>query len=238
MFGLILDLKCNEISCGEIIIMLSPVLGTVQEFVDYAIWIVGFLIVYYCIKFIFVAGPPGKNKKERKAEEEELKAGVTGFLDKRKASKEKKEKAKKDAETAEEEARKKKKGKQERKEKLNPIRGMITKCIRQAEDAGLYLDQSKIKKAMPLIKKLKKNLFHARRTLQDRRDEMGEQRDALNKLAANVQQMLGSIKEKVIDPLKKTTPDPQDIRNASTKLGEYRKTSATVFNELTELIKG
>ncbi len=113
--------------CSKMVMEWSPVMGTVQEFIDYSLLIVGIMIIYYLIKF-FALG--GKTKEEKEREAEAFRTWVKEKWDTgKKAKREWEEKKKKEKERAEAEARKRteeaKKEREEerkRKEKENQAR--------------------------------------------------------------------------------------------------------------------
>mgnify|MGYP002821054952 CR=1 FL=1 len=217
--------------------MLSPVLGTVQEFIGYAIWIVGLLIVYYIGKFIFVAGPPGKTKKEKKAEEKRLKKESSDFWTKRKESKEKKEKEEKEQLKKDKAKKKEKTQKKKRKRKLKPIMGFMTRCIEESEEAKQELNRGKIKRPRQLVKEIKKNLTHALTKLRKQRTKMKDIRDDLNRLAADVEAVRNEIDAEVIDKLK-GNGWAANVGDVITKLSEYAVRCDTSFKKINQLIKG
>lgn len=82
--------------CSKMVMEWSPVLGTVQEFIDYSLFIAGILAIYYFIKFWTIGG---KSKEDTEKDSEAFRKWVKDKWDANKAAKKtREEKEKKEKE--------------------------------------------------------------------------------------------------------------------------------------------
>lgn len=165
----------------------SPVLGSIQEFIDYALFIVGVLIIYYLIRFL-TFGKEEKDKEWAKGGEALRGAIKEKWEASKKARKEREEKDKEDAEKRIREAEEKKikdakeKAKKEKKEKeivgadiehkasakakaekrvKDKIVGYLMSVITLIDDSIKHLDKDEIKEANATFTKAKRRLSSA-----------------------------------------------------------------------------
>jgi|APSaa5957512622_1039677.scaffolds.fasta_scaffold38448_2 hypothetical protein len=156
------------------------VAGTIAEFIDYAMIVVTFMVVWYIIKFFLVAPPTKEDRKkqeeERVAKGKETREWIADKL-KTKAEKEKERK----------EALKKKHEQHEREEHLKHPRAHLIEAIEEGEDLFKILSKKyspeNVAKAEESHKHLVKHLKNVNKYLRRiRRHEKGEIRDFFNQL--------------------------------------------------------
>ncbi len=78
-------------------VLSDAVRGTVDGFLDIALWIVGVMILYYLIKLLFVPPPTEADKKKREEEEKARREEFKKWWKKKKEEREAKKKEKKEA---------------------------------------------------------------------------------------------------------------------------------------------
>ena len=171
-------------------VVISSIVSTsVQSFVDYALWIVGIMIIYYCVQFFLVA-PPSEEKKA--AEETKAKEWWDDFFAKRKDKK-------KEAGSAAAEKR--------RRESVLPVLDNLEKAVEVAGELQSTLaknlakdERSKAvaeaKELAKLAKRALKNTHHLQRKFE------GKDRDKLMKLY----QQLAAIEQGVEKNILKKFP--------------------------------
>lgn len=168
----------------------APVLGTVQEFIDWSLTIVSIMIIWYVVKF-FIVAPPTKAEKEIK-EKEWAERGAKGrewLKGKYKEHKTKEEKERK-------------------KDLVSPIKENLKDAIEAAEEA-LHLigtartehDHHQIHKT---FKKFDQEMKHAWGNIRLlRRKAEGAERDFLTQLLNEVE----AVKDHVNDNLRDKLPE-------------------------------
>lgn len=208
--------------------VISNIVSTsVQSFVDYALWIVGIMIIYYIVKFFVAAEPP--SKEEKAAEEVRAKEWWEDFFKKRE---EKKGKAGKAA------------SEKRRKESVLPVLDNLEKAVEVAGELQIHLFKdereeavAQAKKLAVLAKKAWKNVHLLLRKFE------GDERKKLTQLYNG----LAVVEEKVEKDIKKKFPKNvlkatnADWNTAVTAIEpELKKVTAAleaVWNDLEEFYK-
>ena len=192
----------------------GPILGSVNEFIDYAQFVVLLLIIYYVIR-LFTVG--GKSQEERDAE-------GTAFMD---WVKEKSEGRKRKAEEA---------AAKEKREKeisicrglLNPAKGFVIRAEQKVEEV---VDESRTHSAVALhrirtgIDQIEHNFHSARRALRASRiREKADRREYIGRLEAYVDSL-----QNILDTWTKPHIPTSDTDTTwTTKISELRNSLAEV----------
>lgn len=200
----------------------SPVLGSIQEFIDYSLFIVGVLIIYYLIRFL-TFGKEEKDKEWAKGGEA-LRGAIKDKLEAGKAAKKTRE-----------ETEKKEKEKKQKKDLVSPIKKNLVDAIESCSEVVDALDRANRPAVVSAADKFNKEIKSAWGNLRLlRRNVEKDDRDKIHDLLVKVE----AIKKKVEDELKGKLPKTVTptwkagvgpIRGA---VMSVRASCGTVFKEL------
>lgn len=199
----------------------SPVLGTVQEFIDYSLFIAGILAVYYFIKFWTIGG---KSKEDKEKDSEAFRKWVKDKWETNKTAKKTRE-----------EKEKKEKEKERKKDLVSPIKKNLVDAIESCSDMIEALDKTNRSAAVSADDKLNHQLKSAWGNLRLlRRKLSGEEKEKIHQQVLVVEAIKERIENEIKGKLPKTVTtawkaDVTGIRNA---LLSVRGSSGAVFKEL------
>ncbi|MBI2666725.1 hypothetical protein HYX13_03880 [Candidatus Woesearchaeota archaeon] len=193
-------------------VTISTIVSTsVQSFVDYALWIVGFMIIYYVVKFFVAAEPP--SKEELAAEETKNKEWWDNFFEKRK------EKKKKEGSAAAE--------KKDYELRNNLMKGALSRLIDIEKYKGKKIlksleknDADGLKEALENANKVRKELISAYKFLRVTGKFTKERRTYIENIRAGVQVAIDKSEE-IITYLRATSVKLDDIIEKVKKLREH-----------------
>jgi len=142
--------------------LFGPVLGSVHEFIDYALLLVSVLIIYYIVKFFLVERP---SKEERDKAWAEGGKGLSEYI-----SNKMKERAEKDSRS-------------KKKDLVSPMKENLKDAIEAAEDTWKHLNSAERKKAYHRIDDIKDHIEKAVRNLQLLRRNLNDtEKDTVTKM--------------------------------------------------------
>jgi len=184
--------------------MVDIISGTINEFLDYALAIVGLLIIYYLGMILFYRDEAKKAKEE--ADLEERRGKFKEYVDEKiKYSKESKERNRK-------------------KDLVSPIRESLVRAIEKGEEIIIHLNDAKlgeIKSSAKAFDDKLKTTWHQLRAL--RRKLEGAERSEIEPLIGEIEAVQEEVKEAIKNHLPKTVnpttwkADVKPIRDVVTK---------------------
>lgn len=207
-----------------------PVLGSLNEFIDYAQVIVLILIVYYIFRFFMVGGP---SQEEREREGEAFRNWVRERGEGRRArAGEAAERQRTEQEVA------------TRRRLLDPARGFI---IRAEENAGETIDDLRHHTAAGLtsarnrIRRIQDNLRSARRVIRAAQvHSQGDRRDYMTQLQAYIESMEELVRDSIQTPLPPhhtATDWSARVGGISTHLRNLRTRCGVLMHSLDDFIQ-
>jgi len=219
----------------------APVIGTVQEFINWSLTIVSLMIIWYVVKFFMVAPPTEEEKKKSKEEWEEQGAKMREYFGGKMKEKEEKEKAaKKQKEEKLEESQKLKK-KKEKKEKVLPVNQKLIDTLETAEDIAMHLSKGERKLANKKIKELNEHLDDARGLLRLLRKKNPDDKDKLTAVIEEVHAAQVSFSEELEKLPKKFSSDKNEwkgeVSEAVASIKNFRASIGTILEKLEKFHK-
>ncbi len=191
----------------------EPILGTVDEFLSYALLLVSIMIIYYVIKLILVRR---SGAAERDAADDERRGKfLTWAKEKKKKMDEGSARERKQKEEEVVRYRKQKEEERARERKRNlasPIKENIVQTIEACSEAIRYIDQKQSKEVVQSVKDISKELHHAWSNLRSlRRNVERTERDAVHDILVIIEANRQKIEKEVVKQIPKrikvaTTP--------------------------------
>ena len=197
------------------------VAGTVSEFINYALIIVGILIIYYVIKLIFF-----KSEEQKSEEKEEAKERKEKF---QKWIKKKREQIDEGKEIS------------RKKNRFDPIKGFLIRCIDHAEEGIVHANEDTIDEA-------KETKLNVRKFITDIRIAWRELKKVRNKATGEEKEMLEALviqAQMLIEAAAKVTVFKESdfnewIKNADQikkVLNDFKVRCGNIINELDKLME-
>ncbi|MBS3127429.1 hypothetical protein J4228_04660 [Candidatus Woesearchaeota archaeon] len=214
----------------------ETVTGTVQEFIDYALTIVSFMIIWYIIKFFWVAPPTKEERKQAEEEWAERGGHLRGWLKEKITEKKKKdeEQERVDKESSERERRK---------NRVRVPRASLTNAIEtleKLEEALLQPDREKVlDEAQHHLTKLETSLKTVLGSLQRIRRSEPELFAFFDTLYREAATALQKTKEFAL-PLQNDaewTRKIEELRKYVTGDQGIKEICASIFHELQKFVK-
>lgn len=200
----------------------SPIVATtVLDFIDYAAFVVIFLIIYYGIKFLMF---------QTKDEEDAEKARIDSARDwVGKKVEDYKTKREADDKKLEEEAKVR-----ARKRLLEPAKGWVIKALQHADEVSDNLNAAGLSRAKSHVKSVKENLHSAKRIIRAARIHVkGDRRDYLNNLAARIE----LLEVRLINNIERPFPLNATVPGFSAKITSIRSHLNTIKTQCDLVIK-
>lgn len=207
--------------------MYNPVLGTVEEFIDYALVIVALLLIYYVIKFFTIGGA---SRQDKEKEWQERGGKTREWLGEKH-----KEMEKKAGEVKEKKEQEKKIKKRER--KLSPIKGFLIRVEKNADELVGHLEKrtdKELEQAKDRLEAVEKDLRSAKKILRAVKHETkAESRNILNNLETYCEAI---IVETVRKDIKDWMPSSETDGSWPAKLANIQKAVRKLKNECGHLM--
>ena len=227
-------------------IIFDPVLGGINEFLDWALFIVSILLIYYIIKFFFVAPPTAEDKAKSRAADDERRKNFVEWVRKKHGEGEAKkveEQHKKEEAARKEKDDKEAAGKKKSKHNsINPIRALLATIINEAEEGSVKMLHASsvghVDEVRGHVKNINEAIRAAWRELRKLRDHAsGEEHKELNELAAHAHHMVSLINERALsssDPTKWLEKEKR--KKVLEKLTHLKNGSGVILQKLQEIL--
>jgi len=199
-------------------VVFEPVLGTVNEFIDYALIIAGIMIIYYIVRFFTVGGPSKETKQEEERQRVEQFKGWVGKKT---------------------EEHKNKKAAAGRTALLKPASGFIIRVHDNADKATDALDDNSVAGASRAVGRIKDDLKSARRLLRVVRGKVkADKKVHVKELIALVEKMEKDVHDKITLPTDFKAPNWKNLVVEPKENLEALKTSCgTVLKMIDEFVE-